>query len=62
MKIYLFTGFMVNIFSSVKIYLLFTFFVVDDLELCQNLPVFHRFCGECFGALSKSNYCSQILW
>ena len=32
------------------------------LDLCQDLPVFHRFCGGCFGALSKSNCCLQVLW
>ena len=43
-------------------YLFFTGFVVDVLELCQDLPVFHRFCGGIFGALSKSTCCSQVLW
>ena len=71
----LFTGFVVNVLELcqnvpvfcrfwiyVKIYLFFTGFVVDVLEHCQNLTVVHRFCGECFGALSKSNCCLQVLW
>ena len=41
-------------------YLFFTGFVVDVLELCENLPVFPRFCGGIFGALSKSTCCSQV--
>ena len=41
--------------------LLFTDFVVDVLELCQTLTVVHRFCGGCFGTLSNSNCCSQVL-
>ena len=43
-------------------YLFFTGFVVDVLELCQNIHVFRWFCGGCLGVLSKSNGCSQILW
>ena len=57
-----FTGFVVDVLDLIKIYLFFTGFVVDVLELCQNLTVVHRFCGECFGALSKSNCCLQVLW
>ena len=47
--------------SSVKIYLLFTGFVMNVLELSQNLTVVHSFCDECFGALSKSTFCSHVL-
>ena len=43
-------------------YLFFAGFVVDVLEFCQNLTVVHRFCGECFGALSKCTCFLQVLW